>query len=426
MRSPPRSARWKAPGLMRDSKQDPRRLFRPGQMVRDFRTRTVPRERTALAAWFWEIDRLLLALIIILIAIGLVAVAAASPVAAIDRSTKAVSVDPLVYFYRQLMWVSLGVPLMLGISMLPKEVARRFAIRAAIIFALCLLLVPLLGTNVNGAKRWIDLPGMRFQPSEFLKPVFVVTIAWLLSLRERDASLPVIPVTLAITGLIAALLMKQPDFGQTVIFCACWGALVLLGGASVRLIVSLVVLGCGGLVGMYLFYENGRQRINDFLGIGARPDTGPDQTELAHRTITNGGFTGVGPGGGQAKFRLPEAHTDYIFSVIGEEFGLIACIIVALLYLAIVMRVLLRLLDEEDNFVILAAAGLTIQFGLQAIINMGVNAQIFPSKGMTLPFISYGGSSMLALSIGVGLLLAFTRRNPFMGSKPRAVKWSGR
>ena len=426
MRSSRRSARWKAPGQMRDNRQDPRRLFRPGQMVRDFRTKTVPRERTALATWFWEIDRLLLALIIILIAIGLVAVAAASPVAAIDRSTTAVSVDPLYYFYRQLMWIVIGVPIMLFISMMPRDAARRFAIRAALVFALVLLLVPLLGTNVNGAKRWIDLPGMRFQPSEFLKPVYVVTMAWLFSLRERDARLPVAWLTGGITLVIGGLLMKQPDFGQTVIFFACWGALLLLSGVSWRIVSSLVALACGGLVGVYLLYENGRQRINDFLGIGVRPDTGPDQTELAYRTITHGGFTGVGPGGGQAKFRLPEAHTDYIFSVIGEEFGLIACIIVALLYLAIVVRVLLRLLDEEDNFIILAAAGLTIQFGLQAIINMGVNAQIFPSKGMTLPFISYGGSSMLALSMGVGLLLAFTRRNPFMGSKPRAVKWSGR
>lgn len=425
MRSSPPLARWKAPGLMRDSRQDPRRLFRPGQMVRDFRTKTVPRERTALPVWFWEIDRLLLALIIILIAIGLVAVAAASPVAAIDRSTTDVDVDPLVYFYRQLMWVGLGVPFMLGISMLPRETARRFAVMAALIFGFTLLLVPLLGTNVNGARRWIDL-GIRFQPSEFLKPVYVVSIAWLLSLRERDSSLPVIPLTGLITALVAALLMKQPDFGQTVIFCACWGALLLLGGVQWRYLGGLALLACGGLVAVYLFYENGRQRINDFLPFGARPETGPDQTELAHRTITNGGFTGVGPGGGQAKFHLPEAHTDYIFSVIGEEFGLIACIIVVLLYLAIVMRVLLRLLDEEDNFIILAAAGLTIQFGLQAIINMGVNAQIFPSKGMTLPFISYGGSSMLALSMGVGLLLAFTRRNPFIGGKPRAVKWSGR
>lgn len=411
---------------MQDGNPDARRMFKPRQMVRDFRSKTVPRERTALAVWFWEIDRVLLALIIILIAVGLVAVAAASPVAAIDRSTSQVSVDPLVYFYRQLLWVALGVPLMLGVSMMQRDQARRAAIIMALLFSFTLLLVPVLGSSINGAKRWIDLPGMRFQPSEFLKPVFVVTIAWLLSLRQRDMSLPVIPLTAVITGTIALLLMRQPDFGQTVIFCACWGALLLLAGISWRMIGVLAAAAFGALVATYLFYENGRQRINDFLGIGVQLDTGPDQTDLAHRTITHGGFTGVGPGLGQEKFRLPEAHTDYIFSVIGEEFGLIACIAIALLYLAIVMRVLLRLLDEDNLFVLLAAAGLTIQLGLQAIINMGVNAQIFPSKGMTLPFISYGGSSMLALCIGVGLLLAFTRRNPFLESRPRATKWSGR
>jgi cell division protein FtsW len=400
-------------------------MSRAGELVREFRNRTVPRERTALAIWFWEIDRVLLSLIVALMAIGLVAVAAASPVAAIDRSTSTVSVTPLIYFYRQLMWVFIGLPIMLVISMLPRTQARRLAVGLCIFFAIALLLGPVLGSVVNGAKRWIDLPGFRFQPSEFLKPVYVVTVAWLLSLRGKDMTLPVIPFTGATTALIAAILMKQPDFGQTVIFLACWGGLLLLSGVSMRAIAGLAGAGLGGLVLMYMFYENGRQRINDFLGIGVAQDMGPDQTELAFRTITHGGFLGVGPGGGQAKFRLPEAHTDYIFSVIGEEFGLLACIGIACVYLAIVVRVFLRMLDEDDNFTILAAAGLTTQFGLQAIINMGVNAQIFPSKGMTLPFISYGGSSMLALCIGVGLLLAFTRRNPFMG-RHTVVKWSGR
>jgi cell division protein FtsW len=406
--------------------QDTRtRMLKAGQLVKGFRNSTVPRERTALAIWFWEIDRVLLSLIVVLMAIGLVAVAAASPVAAIDRSTAHVAVNPLIYFYRQLIWVLLGLPVMLVISMLPRTQARRLAMIGAAFFFVMLLLVPLLGSTINGAKRWIDLPGMRFQPSEFLKPVFVVTTAWLLSLKGRDANLPVVSLTGVMTALIGALLMQQPDFGQTVIFAACWATLMLLSGMSMRAIGALGVAGLGALVAAYMFYENGRQRINDFLGIGVSHDSGPDQTDLAFRTITNGGFTGVGPGGGQQKFRLPEAHTDYIFSVIGEEFGLLACIAIAFVYLAIVVRVLLRLLDEEDNFTILAAAGLTTEFGLQAIINMGVNAQIFPSKGMTLPFISYGGSSMLALCIGVGLLLAFTRRNPFMG-RHTVVKWSGR
>ena len=401
------------------------RMFKAGELVKGFKTRTVPRERTALAIWFWEIDRVLLSLIVTLMAIGLVAVAAASPVAAIDLSTASVAVNPLIYFYRQLMWVFIGLPIMLIISMLPRPQARRLAIFGCAFFFIMLLCVPILGSTVNGAKRWIDLPGFRFQPSEFLKPVFVVALAWLLSLRAKDMSLPVVPLSFCVTGLIALVLMRQPDFGQTVIFCACLGVLLLLSGVSMRFIGAMGGVALAGLVAVYMFYENGRQRVNDFLGIGVQLDAGPDQTDLAFRTISHGGFTGVGPGGGQNKFRLPEAHTDYIFSVIGEEFGLLACIAIACVYLAIVVRVLLRLLDEEDNFTILAAAGLTTQFGLQAIINMGVNAQIFPSKGMTLPFISYGGSSMLALCIGVGLLLAFTRRNPFMG-RHTVVKWSGR
>jgi cell division protein FtsW len=400
-------------------------MSRAGELVKGFRTRTVPRERTALAIWFWEIDRVLLSLIVTLMAIGLVAVAAASPVAAIDRSTTSVAVNPLIYFYRQLMWVFIGLPIMLIISMLPRPQARRLAIFGCAFFFVMLMCVPVLGSTVNGAKRWIDLPGFRFQPSEFLKPVFVVALAWLLSLRAKDMTLPVVPLSFAVTGLIAIILMRQPDFGQTVIFAACLGVLLLLSGVSMRFIGAMGAVALGGLIAVYMFYENGRQRVNDFLGIGVQIDAGPDQTDLAFRTISHGGFTGVGPGGGQNKFRLPEAHTDYIFSVIGEEFGLLACIAIACVYLAIVVRVLLRLLDEEDVFTILAAAGLTTQFGLQAIINMGVNAQIFPSKGMTLPFISYGGSSMLALCIGVGLLLAFTRRNPFMG-RHTVVKWSGR
>jgi cell division protein FtsW len=399
--------------------------LKPRNFARGFGGKTVPRERTALAIWFWEIDRVLLSLIAVLIAIGLVAVAAASPVAAIDRSTSTVAVNPLIYFYRQLVWVCIGLPVMLAISMLPRQQARRLAIFLAGVFFLCLLLVPVLGSTINGARRWIDLPGIRFQPSEFLKPAYVVTMAWLLSLRSRDPGLPVIPLSALATGIIAILLMRQPDFGQTVIFCACWAGLLLLSGVPMRYMMALGGAALGLFVLVYLFYENGRQRINDFLGIGVPQDTGPDQVDLARRTITHGGFTGVGPGGGQAKFNLPEAHTDYIYSVIGEEFGLLACMAIALVYLAIVVRVLLRLLDEEDSFTILAAAGLVAEFGLQAVINMGVNAHIFPSKGMTLPFISYGGSSMLALCIGVGLLLAFTRRNPFMSRQP-VVKWSGR
>ncbi|WP_445177162.1 FtsW/RodA/SpoVE family cell cycle protein [Rhizorhapis sp. SPR117] len=394
----------------------------PPPFVRPRRGITLPRDRTPLGLWFWEIDRVLLFLISILIAIGLVAVAAASPVASQTLSTDRVSLDPLYYFYRQLLWVGLGVPVMLVISMLPRMQARRLAIYLAILFTILLIMVPLVGTTVNGATRWLGSGIFRFQPSEFLKPAFVVSLAWLLSLRSKDRTLPVIPISASLTAFISFLLMNQPDLGQTVIFCSAWLSLMLLAGMSARWISFLVGVGVSGLVAAYLFYPVATQRINTWLlGQGDAY-----QVESARTAITGGGLLGVGPGSGVAKFRLPEAHTDYIFSVIGEEFGLLACIAIACVYLAIIVRVFLKLLDEEDNFIILATAGLATQFGLQAIINMGVNTQIFPSKGMTLPFISYGGSSMIALCIGIGLLLAFTRRNPYLVRSPYVVKWSGR
>jgi cell division protein FtsW len=379
-------------------------------------------DRSPLGLWFWEIDRVLLMLITVLISIGLVAVAAASPSAAHRYSGEGVTFPPLYFFWKQLFWIVLSLPVMLGISMLPKVTARRFALAGAAFFTVMLAAVPLIGFEKNGSTRWIDLGIGQFQPSEFLKPLFVVAVAWLLSLRTQDKSLPVVPLTGVLLGLICILLMKQPDFGQTVIFGVIWMALLLLSGVSGRIVGGLVAAGFGGIVAAYLFYPVATSRINNFIyGEG---DT--YQVDKAHATITNGGIFGAGPGGGSAKFNLPEAHTDYIYSVIGEEFGLIACLAVAAIFLAIVVRVFLKLLDEEDPFTMLAAAGLTTQIGIQALINMAVNLQLAPSKGMTLPLISYGGSSMIALAIGLGLLLAFTRRNPYLNRSPYVVKWGAR
>ncbi|MBA3941269.1 MAG: cell division protein FtsW [Sphingopyxis sp.] len=391
-------------------------------------TRTVKRrgprlsraDRTPLGLWFWEIDRVLLLLVSMLVAVGLVAVAAASPVAAQKLSTATASLDPLYYFYRQLMWVFVGVPVMLAVSMLPKPQARRFAIYGTIVCLVLLFLVPLVGTSVNGAQRWIGSGIFRLQPSEFLKPLFAVSLAWILSLRLHDQSLPVVPLSLAFTGIIAVLLMGQPDLGQTIIFISTWLVLVMVAGLSMRILAGLGVAGLAGLVVAYFFYPVAQQRINIWLF--AEGDS--FQVDKAHATLTAGGLIGTGPGAGLAKFQLPEAHTDYIFSVIGEEFGMIACIAIAILYLAIIVRVLVRLLDEEDSFLILAVAGLVAQFGGQATINMAVNTQLFPSKGMTLPFVSYGGSSFIALSIGMGLLLSLTRRNPYAARVSMTRNWN--
>ena len=378
-------------------------------------------DTSAVGRWFWEIDKVLLLLIATLIGIGLIAVAAASPAAGQRYSGGSVQFSELHYFYRQIVWIAVGLPVMIGISMMPRDRAKRLSLAGAAFFFVLLVFVPVLGPEVNGATRWIDIGIGQIQPSEFLKPFFVIAMAWLLSLREQDKSLPVFWLSAGITGSVAFMLMRQPDFGSTIIFGCVWLAMLALAGVSTRILLGLGFAGLVGIVLAYFFYDVATARIDGFLfGEGDN-----FQVENAMRTLTAGGMFGMGPGAGTRKFGLPEPHTDYIFSVIGEEFGLIACLAIAVLYLVIVARVLVKLLDEESTFAILAAAGLTIQFGLQALINMAVNVQIAPSKGMTLPFISYGGSSMLALSIGMGLLLAFTRRNPYLSRSPYVVKWSG-
>ncbi|MBA3670337.1 MAG: cell division protein FtsW [Sphingomonas sp.] len=378
-------------------------------------------DTSPLGRWFWEVDKVLLLLISVLIGIGLIAVAAASPAAAHRYSGGSVRFSELYYFWRQLAWIAVGIPVMIGISMMPRERARRMCLFGAAFFFVLLIFVPILGPEHNGARRWIEFGLGQIQPSEFLKPFFVVAMAWLLSLKEKDKSLPAFALSALITGVVALLLMKQPDFGSTIIFCCVWLAMLALAGLSMRLLIILGIAGVAGVILAYFFYDVATIRIDEFLF-----GTGDSfQTDNAMRTLTAGGLFGMGPGGGTRKFGLPEAQTDYIFSVIGEEFGLIACLAIALLYLAIIARVLIKLLDEESSFAILAAAGLVIELGVQALINMMVNVQLAPSKGMTLPFISYGGSSMLALSIGMGLLLAFTRRNPYLTRSPYVVKWSG-
>jgi cell division protein FtsW len=379
-------------------------------------------DRSPLGLWFWEIDRVLLVLITLLLSVGLIAVAAAAPAAAERYSGGSVVVAPLTYFWKQLMWVMLGVPVMIAISMLPQHQVRRLALAGAAFFSIMLAFVPLIGFEKNGATRWIGVGIGQFQPSEFLKPCFVVAVAWILSLRNQDKSLPVVSITGSMTVIIAVFLMMQPDFGQTIIFASVWMAMMLISGMPLKYMGGLAGVGSAGIVAAYFLYPVATTRINNFLF--ASGDT--YQIDQAHATITAGGFFGTGPGGGERKFKLPEAHTDYIFSVIGEEFGLIACIALAAVFVAIAVRVLVKLLDEEDSFLIYAAAGLATQFSVQAFINIAVNIGIAPSKGMTLPFISYGGSSMLALCMGFGMLLAFTRKNPYLLRSPYVVKWSGR
>ncbi len=375
-----------------------------GGAVRGSRNR-----RSDFAIWWREIDRVLLGLILALMAIGTVAVAAGSPASARRLSTASVRLDDLHFFYMHIRYQFIGLVAMFAASMLPKDMARRAGIVLCFAMLAALMLVPLIGFSVNGARRWLNL-GMSLQPSEFLKPAFAIGMAWILSWRARDPNLPVIELVTGLMGMIAVLLMAQPDFGSTILFIGVWFVMVLMSGISLK---KIGLAGGAGLVFVvlaYMFYDNARNRIDSFLGGG----TAFDQVDLAQRTLLAGGWTGTGLWLGTRKLGLPEAHTDYIFSVIGEEFGLIACAVIVILYLALVTRVLVRLLEEEDLFTTLAAAGLVAQIGGQAFINILVNLQLFPSKGMTLPLISYGGSSTIALCLGVGFLLSITRRNPFI------------
>lgn len=375
-------------------------------------------DRSPLGVWFWELDRVLLSLMMVLIAIGLLAVAAASPAGAQRLSASTSQLSSLYFFYRQLMWVIVGVPIMLFISMCPREKARRIAVYGFCIVFVLLVLVPVLGREVNGSRRWIGPGFAGLQPSEFLKPFYAVTMAWIISWRLKDPTLPVLIISSIVTAAVCILLLMQPDLGQTILFMGTWFALMMVAGVPASRLWGLIVSGIIFIVLAYNYYPVATQRIDAWI-FGTE---GLTHDKMALATLINGGFIGLGPGLGVKKYSLPEGHTDYIFSVIGEEFGLLACMVIAILYFAILVRIIIRLLDEKDQFVVLAVTALGAQFCGQAMINIAVNLGVFPSKGMTLPFISYGGSSIVALSITCGLILALTKRNPYLDRSLYMVK----
>lgn len=369
-----------------------------------------------LARWFWTVDRPLVLLLIILIGCGLVAVAAASPAAAFRLSGAQLRVDPLFFLKHQLFWVAVALPLMLATSLLPRKTLLRGCLAgfAIALLALAAVLVPGIGSETNGSRRWIMLLGFEFQPVEILKPFFIVTTAWLFSLRFEDRSLPALQAGALPLLIIVGILVLQPDYGQAALVIAVWLVQAMLAGLPLFFVGAGVATALGGLALAYQTVPHIKNRLDSFLF--SKGDT--FQIDRALDCFRSGGIFGTGPGEGVQKFRLPEAHTDYIFSVIGEEFGAITCLFLALLFLAILLRVLLQLLDEKDPFTLLAATGLTVQFAGQAFINMAVNLALAPSKGMTLPFISYGGSSYLATAVSMGFLLALTRRNRHIEASP--------
>lgn len=358
-----------------------------------------------LSRWWRTLDKSVLTAILILFSIGLLLGLASSPPLAEKNG-----LAPFHYVYRQAIFGSVALFVMVVFSMLPSKVIRRLGVIGFLLCFVALGLLPFFGTDFGkGAVRWYGLGFASVQPSEFLKPGFIVTVAWLISANGQINGPPGRLWSFIITMLIVALLIIQPDFGQACLILFGWGIIYFVAGASFILLaaLALMVLAAGSMA--YSYSEHFAKRIDGFLS----PDIDP-RTQLGYATnaIQEGGFFGVGVGEGQVKWSLPDAHTDFIISVAAEEYGLFLVVLIILLFTWIVLASLIRLLKERDAFNRLAGSGLVAMFGIQAIINVGVAVRLLPAKGMTLPFVSYGGSSIIAMGITIGMLLALTRVRP--------------
>ena len=358
-----------------------------------------------LSRWWRTLDKSVLTAILILFSIGLLLGLASSPPLAEKNG-----LAPFHYVYRQAIFGSLALFVMVVFSMLPSKVIRRLGVIGFLLCFVALGLLPFFGTDFGkGAVRWYGLGFASVQPSEFLKPGFIVTVAWLISANGQINGPPGRLWSFIITMLVVALLIIQPDFGQACLILFGWGIIYFVAGASFILLaaLALMVLAAGSMA--YSYSEHFAKRIDGFLS----PDIDP-RTQLGYATnaIQEGGFFGVGVGEGQVKWSLPDAHTDFIISVAAEEYGLFLVVLIILLFTWIVLTSLIRLLKERDAFNRLAGSGLVAMFGIQAIINVGVAVRLLPAKGMTLPFVSYGGSSIIAMGITTGMLLALTRVRP--------------
>ncbi|MDI3307761.1 MAG: putative peptidoglycan glycosyltransferase FtsW [Acetobacteraceae bacterium] len=377
-------------------------------------------DTSILGRWWWTVDRWTLAALLALIGFGYVMMLAASPAVA-ERVIGSAARGLL--FAKQVVFLALAAALMVGVSLLSPRAIRRLALlgcAGALVMTAATLVI---GFETKGARRWLVFPFLgTMQPSEFLKPCFAVVTAWLLAegkaAAARAAAMPsgfglldgrhVWPgLAVLLLGIVAVILKSQPDIGMLMVVLSVFVAQSFVAGLNMLLTGGMAVLGVAGGIGAYFVLPHVRSRVDRFLD----PSSGDTfQITKALEAFGHGGLFGRGPGEGRVKNVLPDAHADFVFAVAGEEFGFIICLVILLLFAFIVVRGLLRLLAEHDMFVVLAATGLLAQFGLQAFVNMASSLHLIPTKGMTLPFVSYGGSSVLAIALGMGMLLALTRR----------------
>jgi cell division protein FtsW len=361
-------------------------------------------DNSMLGRWWWTVDRWTLGAIGTLIGFGYIMMLAASPAVA-----ERIGQSRDLFILKQVFFLAVAGAVVVVVSMQSPRSVRRMAIIGCIIALILTAATMVVGVEIKGARRWLSLPGLSVQPSEFLKPCFAIVAAWLISEGRRSPRFPGTLLAIGIFALIALLLKSQPDVGMLAVITAVFFAQLYVGGMNLFL-AGIAMVGCGFAgAAAYTFFPHVQKRVQEFLHPGNGMG-GDYQPHTALEAFGNGGLLGRGPGEGRVKDVLPDAHADFVFAVAGEEFGMIVCLIIIAVFAFIVLRGLLRLLKEQDLFIVLSCTGLVTGFGLQAFVNMASSLQLIPTKGMTLPLISYGGSSALAVALGLGMLLALTRR----------------
>jgi cell division protein FtsW len=360
-------------------------------------------DRSAVGVWWWTVDRWMLGVIALLIALGLMMSFAASPAAAARMSLG----DPFHFTFRHCLFAAASGLILVSVSMLPVAGVRRAAFFIWVAAISLMATLPFLGHTAKGATRWIEYAGFTLQPSEFMKPALIVLVAWMFAEGQKGQGVPGVSIAFALYAVSVGLLLVQPDVGQTVLITVAFGAAFWMAGVPLSWVMLLGVLAAIGLSSTYFLFPHVASRVDRFLSPEAA-DT--HQVDRAAEAVAAGGLFGRGPGEGVMKRHVPDLHTDFIYSVGAEEYGLIFSLLLISLFAFVVIRGLYRAMKLTDPFEQVAAAGLFVLVGQQAIINVAVNLNLIPTKGMTLPFISYGGSSMLAMGLTLGMALALIRR----------------
>jgi cell division protein FtsW len=364
-------------------------------------------DSSGLAQWWWTVDKLTLISLVLLMFIGVFMSLSASPAIA-----ERLKLDKFFFVKRHIIYLIPSFIMMISISFLSPKWIRRFGFLLYFSCIILLILTVLWGMEVKGAKRWLNISGFSIQPSEIMKPAFIILSAWMLSEGAKDKKFPGITFSFLSLLLFLSLLIIQPDFGMSFVTALTWIAQLFVLGLPLMWFAILAALGVIGSFGAYIFLPHVAKRIDQFINpssVNIKHDL--YQVHQSLKAFGSGGLFGIGPGEGTIKRRVPDAHADFVFAVAGEEFGLILCLIIVGLFTFIVGRSLVKIMNQRSIFAQLSAFGLLIQFALQAMVNMASSLHLMPTKGMTMPFISYGGSSFLSLGMAMGVVLALTRRN---------------